>query len=178
VKRREILQGEGGFTLVEIAITIAIIGIVAMLAVPSIIGVMPRLRLGNDAMTLGNEIALSRARAIAKNHEFRIAFDAGGDTYRLRNNTLGVNITTNKTTGGIDLYQVENLAPSDQLAMRPVGTVGLVNGSGDYEALPLGTVARIYLQTDDTNYRKRIVVEATGRVGIERWTGGATWVEE
>jgi prepilin-type N-terminal cleavage/methylation domain-containing protein len=169
---------EEGFTLVEICIALAIAGIVAMLAVPSITGVMPRLKLNNDTFTLANEIALSRARAIAKNQEFRIIFSTAGDSYTLRNETGGINFAGNTTSKNIDLYLVQNLGAANTLAVRAVGNVGRDDGAGNYEDLPLGTVGRIHLQTIDTAYRKRIVVEATGRVYVERWAGGASWVEE
>ena len=46
-------------TLVEIAVVIAMIGIVAMLAVPNIMGVIPRMQLASDTTTLANTIAMA-----------------------------------------------------------------------------------------------------------------------
>lgn len=174
-----LIRDQRGMTLVEMGITLAIAGIVATLALPSMVGVMPKLRLNNDTFTLANEIALARARSIAKNQEFRIIFDPAGDSYTLRNKTEGINFATNNTSGEIDLYQVDNLATKSTLAVMPVGKVGRVkNASDDFEDFPIGDVARVYLQTQDGAHRRRVVVESTGRVHTERWTGGATWVEE
>lgn len=168
--------GEEGFTLVEIAITLAIAGIIAMIAIPSFIGIMPRLRLANDMATLTNEIALARARAISKNDEFRIIFSTAGDSYTLRNESDGISFATNNLSGDIDLYQVTDLGAADTLAVRGVGSIGWVN-AGAYQDLGLGVVPAISLKTSNDAYRKRVRIENTGRVYVERWNGTA-WVEE
>jgi len=168
--------GEEGFTLVEIAITLAIAGIVAMIAIPSFIGIMPRLRLSNDMATLTNEIALARARAISKNDEFRIIFSTAGDSYTLRNESDGISFATNTLSGDIDLYQVSDLGAAATLAMRGVGSIGWVN-AGAYQDLGLGVVPAIALKTSDDAYRKRVRIENTGRVYVERWNG-TVWAEE
>lgn len=178
MKSRRITAGEQGVTMVELAITLSIIGLIAVLAIPSMIGMMPRIRLSSDTVTLANEIALSRARAISKNQEFRIILDAGADSYTLRNETTNASYATNTTSREIDLYLVQGLAPADTIAVRPVGSVGRANASGDYENLPLGTIARIHLQTLDGAYRKRVLVEPTGRVYVQRWVTGTSWVED
>lgn len=171
--------GNEGFTLVEIGVALAIAGIVAMIAIPSIKGIIPRIQLSNDMTTLANEIALSRARAIAKNNEFRISYNTANDSYTLRNNTTGVSFATNSTSPNVDLYLVQNLAAANTIAVRPVGSVGRVDGGGNYEDLPLGSTAIVYLQTKDTAYRKRVHAEPTGRVYVEfSLDGGASWVEE
>lgn len=175
----KLIRGESGMTLVELGITLGIAFIVATLALPSMVGVMPRLRLNNDAFTLANEIALARARSIAKNQEFRISFDPSTDSYTLKNKTEGTDFAVNNTSGEVDLYQVDNLATKKTLAVMPVGKVGRVkNGSDDFEDFPIGDVARVYLQTEDGAHRRRVVVESTGRVFTERWQGGASWAED
>lgn len=174
MRRKEI--GEEGFTLVEISIALAIAGIVAMIAIPSFIGIMPRLRLANDTATLTNEIALARARAIAKNDEFRIIFSTAGDSYTLRNESDSISFATNSLSGDIDLYQVTDLGAAATLAVRGVGSIGWVN-AGSYQDLALGVVPAIALKTSDDSYRKRVRIENTGRVYVERWNG-TVWVEE
>ena len=167
---------EEGFTLVEICIALAIAAIVAMLAIPSMRGMLPRLRLNNDIATLSNEIALARARSIAKNNELRIIFSTAGDSYTLRNETDGVSFATNTLSGDVDLYQVDDLGPANTLAIRAVGSVGWVD-SGSYKDLGLGVVPAMSLMTSDGAYRKRVRVEGTGRMYVERWNGSG-WVEE
>lgn len=196
MRGKELIANEKGMTLVELAVTLAIAGILATLALPNFIGVMPRIRLSSEATTLGSEVALSRARAISKNQEFRLSFDTVNDSY-----TLGLcvddetppdgcdggdtwrTITTNNMPADIDLYEVGIYNSNDTIAaqleadtviiFRSVGTTRRTNG----DHLGLGQTWRFYLQTDDAAYRKRILVEASGRVRTQRWTGGAGWKE-
>lgn len=58
-----------GFTLVELAVVLAIIGIVAALAGTSWNGVRARMATQNAAYELGSAISTARARAIARGHD-------------------------------------------------------------------------------------------------------------
>jgi len=193
MKRRSYLTDEQGVTLVEIAVTVALIGIVATLAVPNIMGVLPRMALTSDATTLANTIALARASAISKNQYFAITFDDVNDSYSSKTWNISSDDTdadkvadwtefktafTNTISARVDLYDIEDLGSDDSLVARPVGTVGMVD-SGTREDFPLGAVGRIYLQTEDGMFKRRIIVDGLGRVYIEHLAPGVTvWTEE
>lgn len=161
------LKSQAGFTLVEMSITVAIIGILAAIAVPTFINVLPRVRLNNNTTTLANEVSLSRVRAIAKSTRFRIAFDPAADTYDLQRENAGAWVTMAKNKiSGSDLVGVTNLLAANALVADWNGTL----------SVPFGARGLITLRTPEGSYQKRVVVEASGRVQVERsFDGGASW---
>ena len=63
-----------GFTLVELMITISIIGILGLLVVPGILAYVPAYRVNSAAKALATELSLARMRAISRNHVHHVAF--------------------------------------------------------------------------------------------------------
>ena len=63
-----------GMTLIELAVVVCIIAIVSALAVPSVIGFMPRLRLSSQISALQNDIQRARIKSISLNTVYRIQF--------------------------------------------------------------------------------------------------------
>jgi Tfp pilus assembly protein FimT len=156
-------------TLVELAVTLGVIGILATVAVPNLRGVLPRIRLKNDVMLLSNEVALTRVRAISKSLQFRISFKpAGGGPYTSyvleRANGLGwTTMATNNTSGSV-IESASNFTNADELVADTNGTVSVSFSSTGY----------IILATPDGLYRKAVAVEPLGRVYVRRWAGGST----
>ncbi|GAB6061859.1 GspH/FimT family pseudopilin [Deferrisoma palaeochoriense] len=66
-----------GFTLVELMITIAVIGILGLVVTPGILKTIPKYRVDRAAKALATEMNLARMRAIAKNKTHHVVFDAG-----------------------------------------------------------------------------------------------------
>ncbi len=68
-----------GFTLVELMITIAVIGILGLVVTPGILTYIPQYRVNRAAKALATEMNLTRMRAIAKNRIYYVVFAAGSD---------------------------------------------------------------------------------------------------
>ena len=162
------LREQAGFTLVELMIAVAIIGIMAAIGIPSFIGIMPRIRLNNNAMVLSNSIALARVRAISKSTDFRIEFDLANDSY-----------TPSKFQAGAwQSLGVTSLAGTDLVSAAGFNVAQTLIAMGNGQVnVPLNSQAVIELRTPDGSHRKQIVVEPTGRMSVRRWSGGS-WVQE
>jgi type II secretion system protein H len=169
-------RAKAGYTLVEVLVVVAILAIMAAIGVPSLRGLLPRIRLNNDAMLLANEIALARVRAISKSADVRIVFDDVNDRYafgKLQGNSwIDLGWTD---LAGSDLQPVSGFSTSSIVPAVPAGTL-VVSGRGAAN-VPLGTQAAIELRTPTGDHRRQIIVEPTGRTIVRRWSGGA-WTQE
>lgn len=169
------LRGEDGFSLVELSVTVAVIGIMAALAFPSLKGVMPRIRLDNNTMLLANEINLVRRQAMAKSADFSIVVNAAADSYTLRKwneaTSAWQSMGTNKMTG-TDIGSVTGFSSADTLVAQAGGTMNVPLTVGG--AVNFGYIT---LQTPDGSQKKRIKVEYLGRISVQKWLVGTSWVD-
>jgi len=165
-----------GYSLVEVMITIAIIGVVAAIAIPSFKGLMPKLRLNNDTMILSNEVSLSRVRAIAKSVRFKVKFNTASNSYALQREIIPTlpalpyfsTITTNNMSGS-KFVSVTGFTDADEVIADTNGAMSVSFGGKGY----------ITVKTPDGSIQKRVVVEPVGRVTVERsFDGGTSWQVE
>jgi len=63
-----------GFTLIEIIVAFAVLGIVASIAVPGLLSQMPKWRLNGAARQVMGDLMAARMKAVAENNRFRIFF--------------------------------------------------------------------------------------------------------
>jgi prepilin-type N-terminal cleavage/methylation domain-containing protein len=170
--------GQGGFTMVEMSVTVAILGILAAISIPSFVNMMPRFRLGTATQTLANELAMARMAAIAKSVDGEAVFNKDTETYTIARTvggapyartTLGSSVSIESLTFG-DEDDAGTVAPSPftlQLNANGTTNVGL-----QQKAL------RITLTTDDGTHKRRVLVWATGRIHAQKWAGGSSWVAD
>lgn len=165
---------EAGYSLVEIGITVAIISILAVIAVPNIRQVIPRYQFNAAVRNLSSEVALTRLKAISRNREFRLVVDQTNERYYVEegnasdSSTSWVRRASFPLAEGVNIFRVDFL-PSD---------TAVFNTDGTWETNATADSGEIYLSGAGGTMSKKVVLDAvTGRVRVFRNIGGA-WKDE
>ena len=75
---------EGGFTIIEILATLAIVGVVAAMTLPEAVRTIGDLRLRGDARSLHNMVGLAKMRAAARFTRERVYVDLTTESFNLQ----------------------------------------------------------------------------------------------
>jgi len=140
----------GGFTLVELLIALAVVGILAAVAVPSISNSTGSHRVVEQTRRIHSDLVEARTRAIAEQRQFRVKFNDGNNAWRIQRDVSGV------------WTQV------DGIRTMPAGLSVKVDGAsaGQVVYSPRGrvTAVRSLVVTDDDGHDQRIRVVSSGMV--------------
>ncbi len=124
-----------GFTLIELAIVMAIVAIVAAIAIPNISEFIGRFRLNRAAERLETHINLCRARAIADNREYAIQFVEADEfigANHWKENKGSYRILVGDRPRGSSAFQATDLG-----AGNADGIVDLATGAGEIEGISI-----------------------------------------
>ncbi len=75
------IKNNDGFTLLELMVVVAMIGIIAVIAFPRLDPFLPKRRLKSAARLLSGTITMVYGEAIAKNKTYRLYLDSSSDEY-------------------------------------------------------------------------------------------------
>lgn len=81
MKTQRSLKANGGFTVLELFVVIAIIGIMAAVAIPNLLKYLPRSRLSGAARTVAGDLMAARMAAVKRNCIVRVAFETASVYY-------------------------------------------------------------------------------------------------
>ncbi len=145
-----------GFTLIEVLIVLAVVGIMAAIATPGYSTFMAQRRLNGAARQVMTDMLLARQQAVSQNHEFKVFFSGNGYEYTIlsdsdNDGTADTGETTVVKNIQTDYYDVTFSALADPV-FYPRGTADTT------------TVTLTSAKTGGVKYVKAAL---TGRVKID-----------
>ena len=188
---------ESGFTLTEIVITIAIIGILSAVAIPTFLAWMPNMQLKSAARDLYSAMQRARSEAGRTNTDMAIVFDGAnnrysfcsnpgpdGDWSTMGDNTILTNVDLTQMTGNIAFGH--GSVPAGNSATTPPGAfpandigypVTLTTSLGNVATFtPRGTANAGFVYLENRNGTAYAVgTQVSGVIINRRWMGGGVW---
>lgn len=146
----QMLEKNKGFSLVELLLVIALIGVMVAIAVPSIVSQINHQRLVRSARDLFTEINAARTNAITRNVRYEV--DVAGATYQLKYFDAGTASWVNEHAAVAMQSKISITSPAGafQVVYNPNGTV----------AVP-GNICL----TNTANTADRMSIQFTGSLG-------------
>jgi prepilin-type N-terminal cleavage/methylation domain-containing protein len=87
------LKLRGGLTLIELLLTLAVLGILAAILIPQLSGDLPE-RLSAAAQIVSADLDYARSLAVANNSSYRITFDPANNRYYLKHSGTNAQFNT------------------------------------------------------------------------------------
>lgn len=148
------IKNNKGFTLIELIITIAILGIVLAIAAPNFTRYRDNTNLREAARDISSDIQLYKQRAVAENAPYTITFNSGTNDYVIRK---GAVVVATKQVG------------AGNTSVRILGTPSFSGGVPTITLFPRGTstFGSLTLQHSTRQSEAEITANIMGRTHVD-----------
>lgn len=144
MKERKHYQGASGFTVMELIVGIAIAAILMGIAVPSLMSLLPTLRLSSAARQIATDLQVARMKAISQNAQNTVTFNVANGTYAFTFGSISRNLDT--LYPGIRIQSVtSNPIFTPRGTTQSAVTIAITNGSAQ-KLVCVKTVGRVNIQ--------------------------------
>ncbi|MDY7034035.1 MAG: prepilin-type N-terminal cleavage/methylation domain-containing protein [Thermodesulfobacteriota bacterium] len=174
------LNHKRGFTITELIVAIAILGLFATIALPNIIRWVPAFRVNAAARNLASEMQLARLKAVAKKTDCVIAFNSANNEYTVAWKspiTLPKGIRFGRALDGIKRTSCGGTIKADGIHLPGGGSTLSFQSDGTPKGFG-GSIYIIPISDDEDNAQwtqrwKAVSVNTTGRVKVWRYDASA-----
>lgn len=160
-----------GFSLTELLIVVAIIGMIAGVVIVGASAMLPGAHLAQAAHTLAAEVYGARSEAISRNQTYHIEYDIDAGSYQL--------ITPFRSGGGLAREEDERLATKREEMPKGIELTRITIDGIDYQEGrvrvrfdPLGTVSGHSVVLTQGEYEAMFTLEVLPLTGLVRFHEG------
>jgi type IV fimbrial biogenesis protein FimT len=145
-----------GFSLIELLIVLAIMGIVSAITAPNFMNYMAERRLNGAARMVMSDLMAARQKAVSQNNEFKVFFDASNHQYTILDDDDNDGAADGGEATDVRDIQVDYYDVTFSASANPI-------------FYPRGTAwgTKVTLTSSRTGVSKYVKVASTGRVKID-----------
>jgi prepilin-type N-terminal cleavage/methylation domain-containing protein len=161
------MNNKKAFTLLELMVVIAIIGIIGLIAAPNLVTGLPKYRIKRAARDITSKIRAARSEAIKTSSNVTIEFDIGNDKYRIGDQWYPNGSLSDHYGSGVR-FGVGNSGESDECTF-PDNADGNCNVTFNSRGMSnaTGSDPAIYL-TNTEGAAYRIVIYTAGSIQLQQ----------
>jgi type II secretion system protein H len=158
------IKSSRGFTLIEMIIVLAIVGIALSIAVPNFNAYRHNTNLKEAARDISSDISLYKQRAVSENRGYKINFSALANTYTIQQETV-----TNGVRTGNYVALITKTVSAGNANIVIFGTPSFTGGVPNVTFNPRGTsgAGSLTLQHTQRLSTATITTNLMGRVNVQ-----------
>ncbi len=150
-----VAKEKSGFTLIELIITIAILGTLASIMIPAFSVWLPGYRLKSAARDVFSNMQLAKLEAIKRNQNCSVTMDTGNDKYTVQ--CLGKTVL---------LSDYDNT-----VTFQGPGTGYITTATITFSSRGLCNIGNVYITNDIHSAYYNIQTSTSGGINLKKWNG-------